>query len=77
MKVVYLPEETVMTEFFAYWEIYMLILLPADFFFKINFRKTFRNAIRVSNSLNPDYAGHIVWPDLGSKLFAKAFNISR
>ena len=35
-------------------------------FLKINFLKnSFRNTIRVSNSLNPDQDRHFVGPDLG------------
>ena len=34
---------------------------------KLTFSKnSFRNAIRVSNSLDPDQARHFVWPDLDS-----------
>ena len=44
-----------------------VLLLSADFFFKINFfKKYFRNIIIVSNSLDPDQARHSVGPDLGS-----------
>ena len=33
--------------------------------FKLTFsKKSFRNTIRVSNSLDPDQAGHFVGPDL-------------
>ena len=43
-------------------------LSSADFFFKIQmytFSKiTFKNTIRVSNSLDQDQAGHFVGPDL-------------
>ena len=40
-------------------------LSSADFFFKINFLKnSFRNTIRVSNSLDPDQARRFVAPDL-------------
>ena len=39
----------------------------ADFFSKPSFSKdSFRNTIRVSNSLDPDQARHFVRPDLGS-----------
>ena len=31
----------------------------------LNFSKSFRNTIRVSNSLDPDQARHFVGPDLG------------
>ena len=38
----------------------------ADFFSKSTFPKiSFRNTIRVSKSLDPDQAGHVVGPDLG------------
>ena len=38
----------------------------ADFFSKSTFPKiSFRNTIRVSNSLDPDQARHVVGPDLG------------
>ena len=41
-------------------------LLPADFFQSQTFLKnSFRNTIRVSNSLDPDQAQHFVGPDLG------------
>ena len=36
------------------------------FFFKLTYsKKSFRNTIRVSNSLDPDQARHFVRPDLG------------
>ena len=43
-------------------------LSSADFFFKIKFyfENSFRNTIRVSNSWDPDQAGHFVGPDLGT-----------
>ena len=42
-------------------------LSSADFFFKVNFfKKSLRNTIRVSNSLDPDQAEKNVGPDLGS-----------
>ena len=48
------------------------LLSSADFFSKSSFLKnSFRNTIRVSNSLNPDQARRNVGPDLGSKLLAK------
>ena len=38
-----------------------MLLLSADFFFKINFFKnSFRNTIRMSNSLDPDQDIHFV-----------------
>ena len=41
-------------------------------FFKINFfKKSFRNTIRVSNSLDPDHARRFVGPDLGPNCFQK------
>ena len=41
-------------------------------FFKINFLKnSFRNTIRVSNSLDPDQAQHFVGPDLGQNCLQK------
>ena len=45
----------------------MIAFLPyADFFSKFTFHKTsFRNAIRVSKSLNPNQAKGYVGPDLG------------
>ena len=40
-------------------------LFSADFFFKINFSKnSSRNAIKVSNGLDPDQDQHFVGPDL-------------
>ena len=36
------------------------------FFFRmLIFKKSFRNTIRVSNSLDPDQAGHFIGPDVG------------
>ena len=45
----------------------MTFLSPADFFnINLSFlKKSFRNTIRVSNSLEPDQARHYVWPDMG------------
>ena len=41
-------------------------------FFKINLlENSFRNTIRVSNSLDPDQARHFVRPDLGPKCLPK------
>ena len=43
-------------------------LFSVDFFLKLTFskkKKSFRNTIRVSNSLDPDQAWHFVEPDLG------------
>ena len=54
---------------------YMIIALT-HCFTKSNFSKnSFRNTIRVSDSLDPDLARHFVGPDLGPKLFA--MNIRR
>ena len=51
----------------TYWVILHAFLSSADFFFfKSTFPKnSFRNIIRVSNSLDPDQAQHFVGPDLG------------
>ena len=44
----------------------LFYLLSADFFFQNQlFQKSFRNTIRVSNSLDPDQAQHFVEPGLG------------
>ena len=44
----------------------MGVLSSADFFSKSTFLKnSFRNTIRVSNSLDPDQARPFVGPDLG------------
>ena len=44
------------------------MLLISCFFFKINLlENSFRNTIRVPNSLDPDQARHFVGPDLGPK----------
>ena len=41
-------------------------LSSADFFQnQLFFKNSFRNTIRVSNSLDPDQARHFVGPDLG------------
>ena len=37
----------------------------AYFIQNLFFRNSFRNAVRVSNSLDPDQARHFVGPDLG------------
>ena len=43
-----------------------MLFLFADFFSKSSFSKnSFRNTIRVSNSLDPDQARNFVGPDLG------------
>ena len=48
------------------WEIFHAFLPSAVFFFKINFiEKSFRNAIKESDSLDPDQARPQVGPDLG------------
>ena len=44
----------------------MLLLWSADFFSKLTFsNNSFRNSIRVSNSLYPGQDPHFVGPDLG------------
>ena len=44
----------------------MLLLSSADFFSKLTFSKdSFRNTIRMSNSLDSDQDPHSVGPDLG------------
>ena len=44
----------------------------ADFFSKATFLKnSFRNTIRVSNSLDSDQAPHFVGPDLGPNCFQR------
>ena len=49
-----------------------LFLLSADFFSKSTFLKnSFRNAIRVSNSLDPCQALRCVGPDLGPNCLHK------
>ena len=41
-------------------------LSSADFYFEVNFsKKSFRNALRVSNSLDADQDRQFVRPDLG------------
>ena len=46
--------------------------LSSDFFSKSFFSKTsFRNTIRMSNSLDPDQAPHFVGPDLGPNCLEK------
>ena len=56
------------------WENQLLVSLHAGLFFMIfcpdfsesTFSKnSFRDTIRVSNSVDPDQAGHFVGPDLG------------
>ena len=52
----------------ACWVIFhtLLIMLSADFFFKLTFSKSsFRNTIRVLDSLDSDQDLHSVGPDLG------------
>ena len=59
----------------AFFFFFFFFLSSVDFFFKINFfKKSFKNTIRVSNSLDPDQARHVVRPDLGPKLFAKVIS---
>ena len=50
----------------AYLVIFHAFLSSADFFSKSTFsRNSFRNTIRLSNSLDPDLAGRLIGPDLG------------
>ena len=50
----------------------MLLLSSADFFSKLTiYRNSFRNTIKVSNSLDPDQAQHFVGPDLGTNCLQK------
>ena len=49
---------------FAYWVIFHAFLSSVDFFKIIFFINSFRNTIRVSNSIEPDQARHNVGPDL-------------
>ena len=45
---------------------FMHLLSSAGFFSKLTFSKnSFRNTLRVSNSLDPEQDQHIVGPDLG------------
>ena len=55
----------------AYW-IILHVFLSSAVFFKINiFKKSSRNTIRVSISLDPDQARHFVEPDLGLNCLQK------
>ena len=55
----------------AYW-IILHVFLSSAVFFKINiFKKSSRNTIRVSISLDPDQAQHFVEPDLGLNCLQK------
>ena len=54
------------------WKIVHAFLLSENFFQNQLFQKnSFRNTIRVSNSLDPDQARHIVGPDLGPNCLQK------
>ena len=54
------------------WKIVHAFLLSEIFFQNQLFQKnSFRNTIRVSNSLDPDQARHIVGPDLGPNCLQK------
>ena len=56
---------------FAHWVIFHALLPSADFF-KSDFSKnSFRNTIKVSNSLEIDQARHFVRPDLGPNCFQR------
>ena len=50
----------------ACWDFLHDFLASADFFKIIFFKNSSRNTIKVSNSLEPDQARHVVRPDLGS-----------
>ena len=55
----------------------MLFMSPADFVFKFNFlKKSFRNTIRVSNSLDPDQARQNVGPDLDPNCLQRLSGLS-
>ena len=57
---------------FASWVIFHAFLSSADFFSKSTFSKnSFRNTIRVSNSLDQDQVRHFVGPDLGPNCLQK------
>ena len=57
---------------FASWEILHALLLSADLFkIKFFFNNSFRNTIRVSNSLEPDQARRFFGPDLGPNCLQK------
>ena len=51
-------------------EIFPTSLSSADFFLK----HSFKNKIRVSNSLDPDQARHSVGPDLDTNCFSTVFS---
>ena len=57
--------------FFAYWVLSHAFLSFAVCFFRVNIKKTNRNTIRLSNSLNPDQTRHFVGPDLGPNCLQK------
>ena len=53
-------------------KIFMLFCCQLIFFSKSTFSKnSFRNTIRVSNSLDPDQVRRFVWPDLGPNCMQK------
>ena len=70
------PDLGIFTFLTACWVIFHFLLLsPDDFFSKIKvFKKSFRNTIRVPNSVDPDEDRHSVGPHLGSKLFANVIS---
>ena len=54
------------SKLFAFWVILHAFLPSVDFFFKLTFsKKSFRNTVRESNSLDPNQARRFVEPDLG------------
>ena len=52
-------------QLFACWVIFHAILSSAEYFQSTFSKNSFRNNIRVSNSLDPDQARQNVGPDLG------------
>ena len=61
---------SVTTSLFACWVI-LHAFLSADFFQNTFLESSFRNAIRVSNSLEPDQAQQNVGPDLDPNCLKK------
>ena len=52
-------------QLFAFWVSFLLLLSSADFLKSTFQKQSFRNTIRVSNSLDPEQDRHSVGPDLG------------
>ena len=56
----------------------MLLLSSADLFSKLTYsNNSFRNCIRLSKGLDSEQDRLCIFPDLGTKLFAKVIIISR